>query len=87
MDVQAASVIDADLRRITGTVKYVGKGTKSFYAYVTGDNGKEYSITESIYSNMESATEVIQKGNKISFVPEEGKKKLFATEVKMDIRN
>lgn len=87
LDVQAASVIDADLRRITGTVKYVGKGTKSFYAYVTGDDGKEYSITESIYSDMESATEVIQKGNKISFVPEEGKKKLFATEVKMDIRN
>ena len=91
LDVRAAEtkvpVIDADLRRITGTVKYVGKGAKSFYAYVIGDDGKEYSITESIYSNMGPAAEVIQKGNKISFVPEEGKKKLFATEVKMDIQN
>ena len=91
LDVRVAEtkmpVIDADLRRITGTVKYVGKGAKSFYAYVIGDDGKEYSITESIYSNMGLAAEVIQKGNKISFVPEEGKKKLFATEVKVDIQN
>ena len=34
-------VIDADFRRITGTVKYVGKGTESFYAYVVGADGKE----------------------------------------------
>ncbi len=78
-------VIDADLRRITGTVKYVGKGTKSFYAYVAGVDGKEYSITENIYLKTEHAIEVIQKGKKISFVPEEGKKKLFATEVKTDV--
>ena len=55
-------IIDADFRRITGTVKYVGKGTESFYAYVVGADGKEYSITESIYSKTESAIEVIQKG-------------------------
>ena len=78
-------VIDADLRRITGTVKYVGKGTKSFYAYIAGVDGKEYSITENIYLKTEHAIEVIQKGKKISFVPEEGKKKLFATEVKTDV--
>ena len=34
-------VIDADFRRITGMVKYVGKGTESFYAYVVGADGKE----------------------------------------------
>ena len=28
--------------------------------------------------------EVIQKGNKISFVPKEGKKKLFATQVELE---
>lgn len=78
-------VIDADLRRITGTVKYVGKGTKSFYAYVAGNDGKEYSITESIYFKTDRAIEVIQKGNKISFVPEKGKKKMFATQVKLDV--
>lgn len=78
-------IIDADFRRITGTVKYVGKGTESFYAYVVGADGKEYSITESIYSKTESAIEVIQKGKKISFIPREGNKKLFATEVKIDV--
>ena len=78
-------IIDADFRRITGTVKYVGKGTESFYAYVVGADGKEYSITESIYSKTESAIEVIQKGKKISFIPGEGNKKLFATEVKIDV--
>lgn len=78
-------IIDVDLRRITGTVKYVGKGTKSFYAYVAGNDGKEYSITESIYFKTDHAIEVIQKGNKISFVPEEGKKKMFATQVKLDV--
>ena len=78
-------VIDADSRRITGTVKYVGKGTKSFYAYVAGDDGKQYSITEGIYSKMENAVKMIQKGNKISFVPEKGEKNLFATAVEMDV--
>lgn len=77
--------IEADLRRITGTVKYVGRGAKSFYAYVVGTDGKEYSITESIYSTTEHAIEVIQKGKKISFIPEEGKKKLLATEVRIDV--
>lgn len=69
-------------RRVTGTVKYVGKGNKGFYAYVAGDDGKEYYINERIYSEMNRAKELIQKGNKISFVPKEGKKKPFATEVK-----
>lgn len=78
-------VTDTDLRRITGTVNYVGRGTNSCYAYVTGNDGKEYSITESIYSRTDRATEVLQKGNKISFIPEEGKKKMFATQVELDI--
>ena len=77
-------VIDADFRRITGTVKYVGKGTERFYAYVVGADGKEYSITESTYSNTEHAIEVIQKGKKISFIPGEKNKKLFAADVKPD---
>lgn len=71
----------ADFKRVTGRIKHVGKGTKSSYAYVDGDDGKEYLITESIYSGTNHAKEVIQKGNKISFVSEEGKNKLFATDV------
>lgn len=65
-------IIDADFRRITGTVKYVGKGTESFYAYVVGADGKEYSITESIYSKTESAIEVIQKVKKYLLFQEKG---------------
>ena len=78
-------VTNAESRRMTGTVQYVGKGTKSFYAYVAGDDGKEYSITENIYFETGHAMEVIQKGNKISFIPKEGKKKLFATQVELDV--
>lgn len=43
------------------------EGTESFYAYVVGADGKEYSITESIYSKTESAIEVIQKGKNIFY--------------------
>ncbi len=78
-------IMKAGLKRVTGTIKYVGKGKKYFYAYVIGDDGKEYSITETIYSETNHAKEVIQKGNKISFIPEERKNKLFATDVKLDI--
>lgn len=76
------SVPKEDVKRVTGTIRYIGKGTKNSYAYVAGDDGKEYSITESIYSETDHAEEVIQKGNKISFVPKEGKKKPLATDVK-----
>lgn len=75
-------VTDAGVERMTGTVKYIGKGRKSCYAYVAGDDGKEYSINESIYSDTEDAKKVIQKGKKISFVPKDGKTKPLATEVK-----
>lgn len=80
-------VTKADFKRVTGIIRYVGKGTKSFYAYVTGNDGKEYSITENIYSETSHAKEVIRKGNQITFVPEEGKNKPFATDVKPDIRS
>ncbi len=83
MEEKAVILPKEDVKRMTGTVKYVGKGKESFYAYVTGDDGIEYSINESIYSRTNHAKEVIQKGNKISFVPEAGKKKPFATDVRV----
>jgi len=85
MNEKSGIIVKADLKRVTGTIKYVGKGKKYFYAYVIGDDGKEYSITETIYSGMNDAKKVIQKGNKISFIPEEGKNKLFATDAKLDV--
>ena len=45
---------------------------QKFYAYVVGADGKEYSITESIYSKTESAIEVIQKGKKYLLFQEKG---------------
>lgn len=75
---------ETDSGRVTGTVRYVGKGTKSSYAYVAGDDGNEYSITESVYSDTNNAGEVIRKGEKISFIPQEGKKRMLATDVKAD---
>ena len=76
----------SDKRRVTGTVKYVGKGTKSYFAYVTGDDGTEYSITESIYSSIKPASGALKKGDRISFAPEKGNKKWLAADVKMEIR-
>ena len=79
-----ASAKEEKGNRIFGSVKYVGKGTNSFYAYVSGSDGKEYCITEKVYSKTERAAEVIQKGKKISFVPEEGKRKPLAVEVRVN---
>ncbi len=79
---QGTPILKEESTRISGTIRYVGKGTKYFYAYVAGDDGKEYSITESIYAETDHAKEVIRRGNKVSFVPLEGKKKTFATNVK-----
>lgn len=76
-----------DFNLVTGMIRYVGKGKKGSYAYVAGNDGKEYSISESIYSETNQAEEVIQKGNKISFVPENGEKKLLATDVKLKGEN
>ena len=84
---QDVHVTKEESRRVTGTVKYVGQGAKCFYAYVSGDDGKEYSITEGIYSDTNAAKEVIQKGNKVSFVPQEGKKRTLATDVRLDIQS
>ena len=70
---------------LQGRLNMLEKEQKVFTAYVTGTDGKEYSITENIYSGTDRAREVIKKGNKISFVPEEGKKKALATLVKPDV--
>ncbi|MCD8021586.1 MAG: AAA domain-containing protein [Lachnospiraceae bacterium] len=71
--------------RMAGTVRLVGKGKKSFFAYVAGNDGEEYVITEDIYAKTEHAEKVIRKGQKISFVPEKGSRKPSATEVRADL--
>lgn len=76
----------AGAQRVTGTISYLRKGSSSFYAYVIGDDGKDYYLRESTYSQTERAKEVIQKGRRISFVPKAGKSKPIATEVRADVR-
>lgn len=83
-DASHTIVPEADSKRVIGKIKYVGMGKGTFYAYVSGDDGREYTITESIYSETEHAVEVIKKENIISFVPEEGKTKPIATDVKQE---
>ena len=75
-------VYSFDAQGIMQTDYFQQRNGKTYYF---GADGKEYSITESTYSKTEHAIEVIQKGKKISFIPGEGNKKLFATEVKMDV--
>ena len=68
--------------RITGIIKFVGNGRITKYAYVTGDNKKEYTITESIFSQTENADTFIKKGTAISFVAQMENNRLLATQIK-----
>lgn len=77
-----APAAGAPSRRVTGTVSFVGKGSKSFFAYISGDDGKEYSINESMYSKTAQAAKVIQKGRRVSFIPKAGVKKPLAADVR-----
>lgn len=52
---------------LKGTVGFVRKGTKAKYAYVNGDDGKEYAVNEDIYAKTPNAETVIVKDDRISF--------------------
>ncbi len=60
--------------RLFGTVSRVGKGKKSSYAYIKGDNGKTYVISEQLYPEISSAPIILKKDNRVSFVVEDEKK-------------
>lgn len=77
-------IVPAANARMGGVIKFVGKGTRSFYAYVTGDDGNEYSIPEEIYAKTGQAKEVIQRGRRVSFLPAAGGKRPLAADVKPD---
>lgn len=70
-------------RHIIGMVGYVGKGSRASYAYVKGEDGKEYSVNEAIFIETKDADEIIQKGRSVSFVPAPatGKGKPLATKI------
>ncbi len=56
--------------RITGKVVFVhnGKNNNSKFAYITGDDGEKYTVSERIYSNTENAETVIAVHQRVSFV-------------------
>lgn len=68
--------------RVSGRITYVGQGKTAPYAYAAGNDGKSYTITETIYKQTENAASVIVKGRQISFVPAEGQKNPLATDIK-----
>lgn len=55
---------------ISGTITYVGVGKKSGskFAYIKGDDGDEYRLSEWDYPKIEHANDIIIKGNRIKFV-------------------
>lgn len=67
--------------RMAGEVRVVRQGTRTVYAYVSGDDGNEYYISETISAKLPQAEEILQKGKRISFVPQAGRKKPYATEI------
>ncbi|MBQ1490726.1 MAG: hypothetical protein IIZ39_02095, partial [Blautia sp.] len=68
--------------RIKGKVLHVGKGSRSYYAYVLGFDKVKYTINETIFDATPDGITVIQKDKIISFIPEKGGKSPVAKEIK-----
>ncbi len=69
--------------RLTGTVKYVGNGSRARYAYIKGSDGSEYTVTEDEYAKTPDAAKIIRKGNKVSFEPDaQPERKPLAAEIR-----
>ncbi len=81
-DTDMRGIVVDSVERLRGKVRYVGNGKRAKYAYVEGDDGKEYTITEHIYKKTENADVVIKAENYITFVPKQSDKSVWATEIK-----
>lgn len=75
-DSAAVSKVKSVVRTV-GTVSFVGRGKTSFYAYVNGNDGKKYTITEKVYSATQNAESIIKNKCKISFVADKQGKYIF----------
>ncbi len=67
---------------VTGTVTFFKSTETSAYAYIQGDDGNKYTITESIYSKTENAADTIYKNARISFTPSLFNGKRYAHDVR-----
>ncbi len=67
--------------RIKGKINYVGTGKQARYAYVSGDDGKEYTITEDEFLKTDNADIVIVKDGYVSFAFSERGERRFAENV------
>lgn len=68
--------------RICGKITRVGNGQKNKYAYIKGNDGENYTINETIYSQTENADQIIQKNKSVSFIPENRNNYILATNIK-----
>ena len=66
----AAANAAPPVRRITGKVTGVNTNpmTNKKYAYVKGNDGEKYTVTEQIFSETPDADDIICKGKTISFI-------------------
>lgn len=87
---QNPELVDEDVNqvekaiRITGKVTYVGKGESAKYAYVIGNDGNKYTITEDVFKNTCNADAVIVKDGCISFEVSKRDGRRFAENVATD---
>lgn len=71
--------------RLKGVITRVYKGKKTNYAYIKGDDGIEYTLSEDEYDMVENADKIIKRKNRISFVINEEKSnsnKIYIVDVK-----
>ncbi len=56
------------VKYIQGTVKFVGKGKNSNYAYIIGDDGKQYTLFENTFARLSpNVQKAVQSGARITF--------------------
>lgn len=67
--------------RVKGKVTFVGNGKKNKYAYIEGNDGKRYTVTEAVYSNTSNADAVIRVNKTVSFIPKIINSKMFADNI------
>lgn len=73
---QKLSRIDnVEEKRLKGKITRVGRGRKAIYAYIDGDDGVQYALSENEYPNVENASDIIQQEKRISFVIDDQQKK------------
>ena len=80
---QTADTAEDARERTFGTVTRVFEGSESRYAYIDGDDGNNYTISEYVYSRTNEADVIIVNGSRISFILGEGRR--YATYIQPEM--